>query len=79
MIGVKFNKKFVDESGERSSFTGEVVSRTKVGGEWLFKILYNDGDSEELTRKELVEHIDGVDHSDSESECEESGDSDYNE
>ena len=63
-----------------SSFTGEVMSRTtKVGGEWLYKILYNDGDSEEFTRCELVKHIiEGVDHSDSESECDES-DSDYKE
>ena len=32
MIGVKFSKMFVDDSGERSSFTGKVMSRTKVGG-----------------------------------------------
>ena len=44
------------------------MSRAKVGGVWLYKALYNDDDSEELTRKELVEHIDGVDHCDSERE-----------
>ena len=55
MIGAKFSKKFVDDSGVRSSFTGEVMSRDKVGGEWLYKILYNDGDEEELTRDDLVE------------------------
>ena len=76
MIGVKFSKMFVDDSGKRSSFTGKVMSRTKVGGEWLHKVLYNDGDSEELTRKELVDHMNGVNHSDSESECDESDDSD---
>ena len=76
MIGVKFSKMFIDNSEERSSFTGEVMSRAKVGGEWLYKILYNDGDSEELTRKELVQHIDGVEHSDSESGCDESDNSD---
>jgi hypothetical protein len=67
MIGVKISKDFVDDSGVMSSFTGEVMSRTKVGGEWLYKILYNDGDSEELTRCELVKHVEGVDHSDSDS------------
>ena len=51
------------------------MSRSKVGGEWLYKVLYNDGDSEELTMKELVEPIDGVDHCDS--EYDESDDSEY--
>ena len=38
------------------------------------------GDSEELTRYELVKHIEGVDRSDSGSECNESeSDSDYKE
>ena len=77
--GVKFSKKSVVDSGERSSEIGEVMSRTKAGGEWLYKILSNnDGNSEELTssittRKERVSTKiidDGVDHSDSESECE---------
>ena len=31
MIGVKIIKDFVDDSGVMSSFTGEVMSRTKVG------------------------------------------------
>ena len=79
MIGVKFSKKFVGDSGVRSSFTGEVISRDKVGGKWLYKILYNDGDEEELTRDEIVEQIDGVDHSVSESECDDSDDSEYKE
>ena len=48
------------------------MSRTKVRGEWLYKILYNDGDGEELTRNELVDHIGGVGHSDGESEWDES-------
>ena len=78
-IGVKFSKKFVGDNGVRSSFTGEVISRDKVGGKWLYKNLYNDGDEEELTRDELVEQIDGVDHSVSESECDDSGDSEYKE
>ena len=44
----------------------------------MYKILYNDGDSEELTRCELVKHIEGVDHSDSDSERDDS-ESDYKE
>ena len=80
LIGVKISKEFVDDSGVMSSFTGEVMSRTKVGGEWLYMILYNDGDSEELTRYELVKHIEGADRSDSQSERDESeSDSDYKE
>ena len=55
------------------------MSRDKVGGDWLYKILYNDGDEEELTRDELVEQIDGVDHSDSVCECDQSDDSEYKE
>ena len=59
-----------------SSFTGEVMSKTKVGGEWMYKISYNDDDSEEFTRCELVKQIERVNHSDNDSddnsECDES-------
>ena len=54
--------------------------KTYVGGEWLNKILYNDGDSAELNRCELVKQIERVNHSDndsdSNSECDEN-DNDY--
>ena len=48
MIGVKVRKKFSE-----GWFDGEVIGVTGPG---LYKVLYEDGDKEDLNRMELREH-----------------------
>lgn len=67
-IGRKFDKMFKNDEGVTSSYTGVIKSRDEVDGKYLYRIEYNDGDSEEMWRKDLLQLMNVEDYSDDESE-----------
>ena len=78
LIGMKFRKMFIDGDGVSVPFMGEVMNRVKVKGEWLYRVVYNDGDSEELWVNEILEYVNGVEsHGDDGINSESTSDSDY--
>ena len=40
------------------------MNRTKVKGVWLNRVVYNDGESEELWVNEILKYVNGVDNHD---------------